>query len=132
MISNDHWERVWLHLESVFKQLAAAVKERVSDLSWDCGHNANDVFPFRAYATFRSQNKVVDLSVDCKLSENVLLISTDLALEEGLVLSELPTQIVSVKLSQAELCAEIESAIAKVERFVLNQRDLLSEQLPIE
>ena len=129
MMSNDQWEKVWLHLETVFKQLATEVKECIPSLSWECGHNANAVFPFRAYATFRSQSKVVDLSVDCKLSEEVMLISTDLAREGGLVLSELPTQIVSVKLSQPEMFAEIESAIANVEGFVLNQRDPINEQL---
>lgn len=132
MISADVWERAWASLERAFEELAAKTKLSVYDLSWGSGHNANNVFPFRAYATFRSGSRVVDLSVDCKLSEGVLLISADLAREDGFVLSDIPVRTIHLTSNQAEVTSEIEAGLAQVERFAFQQVNVLSRELRLQ
>jgi hypothetical protein len=129
MIPEGTWERVWARLERAFGETANEVKRSVHDLSWECGRSANDVFPLRAYATFRQGSKVVDLSVDCKLSHIYLLISADLAREEGFVLSDMPVRSVNLTTDFASVSTEIDAAIAQAERFALDQISVICQAI---
>lgn len=62
-------------------------------MSWSCGHSGNEAFPFRAYASFcgrgPSHTDVV-ISVDILKKASELWYSSDIALEDGQVLTDGP------------------------------------------
>ena len=123
------WVAVWDRLDRVFQQVTEQVGRRAPGMTWMSGHGHTEVFPFRAYASFNNSDKVVDLSVDCQLADEYLVISADIAREEGLILADVPEVRISLQQSEAEVNRQIDIALTRIEEFFRQQVDLVCEEL---
>lgn len=129
MISQSIWTQLWDQLAHVFQELAEQMKQSIPHAAITMGHSSNAVFPFRAYATYTvaRDRPSVDVSVDCKLSGDLLLISADVAKENGLVLSEFSGGQLSVHASSA--ATELVETFSEVEAYLKQQLELICSEL---
>lgn len=129
MISQRIWTQLSDRLTNVFQELAEQVKQSIPELTIMSGRSDNAVFPFRAYATYAvtGDRMPVDVSVDCKLVGEQLIIRVDVAKENGLVLSEFSDQQVAVHTVSAE--AEAVRIFSEIEAYLRNQVELIRGEL---
>src|SRR6266446_4276758 len=86
---------LWQRLDRALEQLAAQIQRNVPAMRYSCQHGSNDRFPWWVVARFANgteENKVVDISIDCRGTANAWCIRADLARENGFVLRELPAR----------------------------------------
>jgi len=126
------WEDAWDVLNEHFRRAADSLAAGDPALNWSCGHSDNEAFPFRAWASFsRSGTEATDLviSFDVLKKEDKLLYSTDIGLEDGRVLADGPTGIITMTADLPALRARIDAAVSAAAAFIDDNRSLLAERI---
>lgn len=129
LIHSSVWDNVWSRLELLFDKMARMISSSIPNLHWVCGRGANEAFPFRSYATFENGDKVIDVSVDCKLSGELLYICADIAREQGFVLADTPITEISLQQAESTIVSQIETAINQIEEMLVQHIALIEEEL---
>jgi hypothetical protein len=129
MISPNILEEIWGRLRKTFEQIEIQIKSSIPNLVLTTRHHKNPAFPFWAYGTYDNNSKSIDVSVDFKLEGQFLLISADIAREEGFVLADSQTFKVNLQKSEEELISELEMAITHIELFINAQTGLICDEL---
>jgi hypothetical protein len=128
MIPQQTWTHVWGSLLSRFQELAKQIRQCVPDLTFVATHSNNTTFPFRAYASYAAKDgPSIDVSVDCKLSGYILIISVDVAQENGLILSEGPNYEINLRIPSSD--QEVVAAFKKIETYIEQQVGLICNAL---
>jgi hypothetical protein len=122
------WEHAWTILNEHFQRLAESLSVDHPTMSWSCGHSDNEAFPFRAYASFSGRGPAeadVVISVDFLWKNGELRYSSDVALEDGQVLADGPTDAMRVTGDLESVQDQIETAIRAAAAFVDASQGLL-------
>jgi hypothetical protein len=127
---NDIWERVWTDVGDAFGRLAVSLRVRHPTLFWTAGHQDNNAFPFRAYASFNQpsrQGEDIVASVDFHRADDQLQYSCDIIVDDGTILAEGPEGIIDVSRGIAPARAEIEQAVGRMIQFLEASEKILSD-----
>lgn len=126
------WEPLRVRLDRKFEVLARQVKQCNPRMHWSCYYHRNEAFPFRATARFEDfvGDDDVVISVDCRLSNGNLLITSDIARDpDGYVFVDGPARTLSLKLDPGEIDGEILDTFEAIEHFLEAHLDLLYREL---
>jgi hypothetical protein len=127
---SDIWESVWESVSEAYRRLSASLTSIYPGMKWSCGHGANKVFPFRAYGTFNrgaEGSEDIIASVDFhRPSGEELSYSADIGLDDGQVLADGPSGIISVINGLAAATPEIEAAVREVVAFLDSGTQVIS------
>ncbi|GEM_PF-5822242 len=123
------WTQVWARLLIVFQGLAEQITQFVPECAMKVQQHENAVFPFWAAATFTSasQGGDIDVSVQCKLSGDRLLIWADIARENGMVLSE--SSVIPILTESPARESEILQAFSQMEGYLKTQTELIRHEV---
>jgi len=76
-------------LNGVYSQMLHLIRQAVPNVSMEVRDSRNENFPFRSYAQFSHEARVIVISVDVKVRDGKLLLSGDIAREDGFVLKDI-------------------------------------------
>ena len=119
-------------LDAVLQRLTEQVRFRIPNVQCRIHHRSNDHFAWWVVARLSNpsdENKIVDISIECKSMESQMNIHADLAREDGTVLQEFVGVETGVQHAANNNGAVLEDALREVERFLLEQERCLIGQL---
>jgi hypothetical protein len=113
----------------VFQGIAEHITQVVPECVMNVQQHENAVFPFWAVATFTSasQEGDIDVSVQCKVSGDRLLIWADIARESGMVLSE--SAVIPILTESPARESEILQAFSQMEGYVKTQTEIICHEV---
>jgi hypothetical protein len=76
-------------LNDVYNQTLHLIRQMLPSVSMEARDSRNDNFPFRSYAQYSHNRRVIVISVDVKIRNGKLLLSGDIAREDGYVIKEI-------------------------------------------
>jgi hypothetical protein len=125
------WDDAWETLSDRFRRVASSLMNAHPTMTWSCGHSDNESFPFRAYASFsgRGQETDVVISVDVLRRDDELHLNSDLALEDGQILADGPSDVLQLTADSARLRMRIEETISEVADFILSSEAVIDRTI---
>ena len=127
------WESAWDSVNNEFTRVAEIVRACNPNLWWECGHQENESFPFRAYAAFNRHGSPgeedVVISFDFKRSERGLMFTSDVCRGDGEILADGPSSETQLAIDTGSVRGWIGRAVDDALVFVRENEDLLRREL---
>ena len=127
------WESAWDSVNGEFSRVAEVVLACNPNLWWECGHQDNESFPFRAYAAFSRQGtpggEDVVISFDFKRSDGELAFTSDVSRGDGEVLAAGPSSETQRATDTGRVREWVVRTIEEGLAFVHEQEGLLRREL---
>jgi hypothetical protein len=115
-------------VEQALQQLAAGVQQSVPSLRLTVQHGQNESFAWWVVARFANaadEQKIVDVSIDCRGTPAAWKIHADVAREDGLVLEE----FAPASSDRPEEAANVASVLAQLKGFLSQQVACITREL---